>query len=237
MVFKHFYFYCPEQYQDVCETVLNSTASGVFSPSGMSSTSPNGDINPESLFAQPGFLTGSSSHRRARDYIQNITDPFPKNIIPFKPDPYTPGLFTADTSDTIQIGKNIVDRSYRSLSQYVLNEIKNRRVQSTNPETSVNNGASGTLSTFEFLYNMANNRFLTSNQWLAEINIASSESLLRELVLIEASRLLLEYQMHRQSEHMEALLAAMVAQNQNMLDALNFIPDTAKIKDSINAIG
>ncbi len=237
MVFKHFYYYCPEEYQDVCEVILSSTASGVFSPSGMASTSPNGDMNPESLLAEPGYLSSSSSYSRAKDFIQNITDPYPKNIVPFKPDPYTPGVFTADTTDTIQIAKNIVDKSYRGLSQYVLNEIKNRRVQSTNPDQNASSGAGGSLSTFQFLYNMANNRMLTSNAWLTEINVASNEALLREIVLIEASRLLMDFQIYRQNEHMEALLAAMVSQNQNLLEALNFAPDTAQMKQSLNAIG
>jgi len=102
MVFKHFYYYCPEEYQEICEVVLSSTSSGVFSTSGMASTSPNGDMNPESLLAEPGYLSSSSSYSRAKDFIQNITDPFPKNIVPFKPDPYTPGVYIADTSDTIQ---------------------------------------------------------------------------------------------------------------------------------------
>jgi len=60
---------------------------------------------------------------------------------------------------------------------------------------------------------------------------------LRELVLIEASRLMMDFQIYRQNEHMEALLAAMVSQNQNLLEALNFAPDTAQVKQSINAIG
>jgi hypothetical protein len=235
MVFKHFYLYCPENYQTVCEMVLSATSSNVFSTSGMNQTSPNGDINAESLLAEAGFTPTSPGHTRARDFIQNITDPFPTNIVPFKPDPSNPGTYIPDTSNIAAIGQNITDKAYRDLSQYVLNEIKNRRVLSTNPAK--NSRQSGTLSNLQFLDNMANNRILLSNTWLVDLNTTSTEGLLRELVIIEASRLMLDYQRFRQNEHIEALLAASVVQNQNMLAALNFAtPSTQSIQNSLSAV-
>jgi len=235
MVFKHFYLYCPDNYQDVCETILSSTSSGVFSSSGMGTASPNGDLNAESLLAEPGFTAGTPAHVRAKDFIQNISDPFPRNIVSFTPDNNNPGSFIPDTSDPVQIAKNIVDRSYRSLSQYVLNEIKNRRVLSVNPQQ--NSAQNGSISQFQFLHNLSQDRILTSNQWLTQLNSASLEALVRELVIIEASRLMMDYQQYRQNEHMEALLAAMVAQNQNLIEALNFTQNLNEVQSTINAIG
>jgi hypothetical protein len=240
MVFKHFLNYCPEGYDDVCEVILSATSSGVFSTSGIATSSPNGAINPESLMAQPSFKVGSSSHKRARDYIQMITSPFPRSLVPFKPDPYTPGLYVADTSNIAQIAKNLSSQSRRGLSQFVLNEIKNRRVQSIDPDqSSASSTRGGTLSSFEFIHNLAMNRMQTSNGWLAEINIASPEALQRELVLIQASQLMMQYQAFKQNENIEALLATLVAQNEDLQDAfaLAVSPDTSKIQESMGAIG
>ena len=58
---------------------------------------------------------------------------------------------------------------------------------------------------------------LQNNNWVIQMNSSSSEALLRELVLIQATSLMLEYQKFRQNENMEALLAALVAQNQNLI--------------------
>lgn len=233
-VFKHHYFYCPENYTDVCASVLNATSSNVFTTSGMATTSPNGDINAESLLAEASMQPVSANHTRARDFIQNISDPYPKSIVPFKPDPANPNEYIPDTSDILAIGKNIVDKSYRSLAQYVLNEIKNRRVLSSNP--SVGTVETGSISPLEFFDNLANNRILLSNDWITSLNTTSSEGLLRELVIIQASSLMLDYQRFRQNEHIEALLAATVTQNQNLLEALNFGPTAKASQNALNAV-
>lgn len=237
MVFKHFYLYCPEGASDSCEAVMNATSGGIFSSDGMGTTRPNADLNPESLLATPSFSINSASHNGARDFIRMITNPYPRMQVPFKPDPNMPGAYIPDTTDVKQIGKNLTDTAYRNLSAHVLNEIKNRRVQSIDPTKGTSSSTGGSLSSFEFLSSLAMDRMLTSNNWLTQMNVTSSEGLLRELVVIQASSLMMQYQMFRQNENIEALLAAIVAQNQNLLDAMNFAPDTAKIQDSIAAVG
>jgi len=241
MVFKQFYLYCPEGYDaaGICQAVMDATnVSNAFSTSGAGATSPNAGINPESLLAQPSFAIDSTEHHRSRDYIRMISNPYPRSLVPFKADIANPLAYVADTSDIKQIAKNLTDTAYRGLSAHVLNEIKNRRIQSVDPsETTGLTTTGGTLSQFEFIHSLATDRMLTSNSWLAQINVTSTEGLVRELVIIQASSLMLQYQTFRQNEHIEALLAAMVAQNQNLLEALNFAPDTSKIQDSIAAVG
>ncbi|NBV28738.1 hypothetical protein EBS02_06950, partial [bacterium] len=238
LVFKHFYLYCPENYHEICETILKSTGyESVFSLDSLATTSPNGDMNAESLLAEPYYTYNTYAHLRARDYIQNITDPYPKNLVPFRSQTqsgYT--SYCPDTDNFEVIADNIIDKSYRSLSQYVLNEIKNRRVASTPPSSSSTSGSTDSISVLQFLDTMGTARILQSNDWLTTLNTTSTEGLLREIALIEASRLMLDYIHFRQNEHIEALLAAMVAQNQNLAQALNFNPNpTVATTNAINA--
>jgi hypothetical protein len=156
--------------------------------------------------------------------------------VPFKADPSQPGSYIPDTGDVKQIGKNLTDAAYRNLSAHVLNDIKNRRIQSINPTNSATSTA-GSISNYEFLHNLAMTRMLTSNSWLTQMNVTSNEGLLRELVIIQASALMLQHQQFCQMENLEALLAAMVAQNQNLLEAINFTGDMSKVQDSIAAVG
>jgi len=241
MVFKHFYLYCPEHYAEagICEMILNATnSSKSFSTSGEGTISPNAGINPESLLSQPSFATESTAHHRSRDYIRMISNPYPRNLVPFIPSTTTPFSYTADTTNIPQIAKNLTDSAYRGLSAHVLNEIKNRRIQSIDPDHgSQGSSTDGSLSQFEFMHDLTMDRMLRSNNWLTQMNVTSSEGLIRELVLIQASSLMMQYQSFRQTEHLEALLAAIVAQNQNLLEVLNFDQDTSKVQDSIAAAG
>ncbi len=236
-VFKHFYLYCAEGAEETCSTILGVTSgSGAFSVDGMGTTRPNADINPESLLASPSFAHYSSGHTGAIDFIRTISNPTPRLLIPFKADPSQPGAYIPDTGDVKQIGKNLTDAAYRNLSAHVLNDIKNRRIQSINPTKNAST-TSGSISNFEFLHSLAMDRMLTSNGWLTQMNVTSQEGLLRELVIIQASALMLQHQQFRQMENLEALLAAMVAQNQNLIEAINFTGDMSKVQDSIAAVG
>ena len=203
MVRQHFTNFCDnygDSASDLCTTLsgdVNATPK---------TDNPSADMNAESLFAP------TDDPLATVDYIQNITDPFPKNIFAFTTD----GKADTDQNDHKTLANAIVDKSYRSLSQYTLNDIKNRHLNQ------VASGGASTSSLHSIIEEMATSRIKSESNWLQKIESTSTEGLLREIALIEASRLFIDYVQLRQNEHMEALLAAMVAQNQNLTQILDF---------------
>ena len=224
MVRYHFQNYCDNYSgsttssdstnENICKNFLGDLRFNGYSPDLASA-----DMNAESLFSP-------SQNEAAQDYIQNITDPFPKNLFGYRQEgaSYVPD---ADY-DVEVIANSIVDKSYRSLSQYVLNDIRNRH--SKQDFSSSESDSSGQnleqVSIMELIEKMSTDRINNRNQWIENIESTSTEGLLREIAIIESTRLFIDYIKLQQSEHTEALLAASLSQNQNLMEMLKNLVST-----------
>lgn len=207
----HFKNYCDEYEKDqvdeeICKVFVSSNSSGEINTG-----QPSADINAASLFdlEEPTKL-------RAKDYIQNITDAFPQNPFPYN----SQGEIDYQDKYVDVASKVLVDKAYRSMSQYVLNDIKNRRLPSK--ESNEGSSAENALSKQQLIEDLATSRLKKENNWLAQLESTSTEGLLREIAVIEASRLYLDSVAIKQNEHIEALLATIVAQNQNLAKLADF---------------
>lgn len=251
MVFKHFHQFChqggedgsggsnqsEQNYLEVCQHVLNyleDKTGGVFSSDGISTLNGNADINAQSLLGLAGYNAGSSSDTNARSFIQNIVDAYPKSIIPFKPD--NDGTYKPDPTDIEGIAERLVNHAYRSLSFNVLNDLKTRRLRSIPPPSAAGKSSSGSLSTFELLHQSGTSRMRDSNRWIVELSSLSTEGLLREIALMQATSLLFQYQHYRQLENIEALEAALLASTLRMLELKDMIPSQDDVNQTLNAI-
>lgn len=251
MVFKHFHQYChqggedatggatqsEQNYLEVCQamlTYLQDKTGGAFSTDGLSTLNGNADINAQSLLGLSGYTAGSSSDSNARSFIQNIVDAYPKSIIPFKPD--SDGAYKPDPTDIEGIGERLVNHAYRSISFNVLNDLKTRRLRSLPPPSASGKSSSGSMSTFEFLHQSGTSRMKDSNRWIVELSSLSTEGLLREIALMQATSLLFQYQQYRQLENIEALEAALLASTLRILELKDMVPSESDVNQTLNAI-
>lgn len=252
MVYKHFHQYChqggedssaasesEQNYVEVCNTVLQylqDKTGGVFNPEGISTLNGNADINAQSLMGLSSYLPGTTGDFRARDYIQMITNPTPKSVVPFVQDDLDVGSYKADPTDIEAIAENLIDMSYRSLAQYVLNDLKMRRAKSLPPPSAAGKSSSGSMSVSEYLHQSATSRVKDSNRWVVELSSLSNEALLRELVMIQATSLMFQYQHYLQMENIEALEAAILTSNLRILGLKDMIPSQKEVNQTLNAI-
>lgn len=206
-VYNHFSKYCDNygnSSQELCKTIVQAAAPEGADTS-VNTNNPSADINAESLFSK-------NNPEHASDFIQNLTDPFPTNSFEFKDEKVKSDI------DFEKVAGHLTDKAFRSLSQYVLSDIKNRHMaQSSSSEDS--SSGDNELSLHSLIEDMATSRFDKNNNWLVQIESTSTEGLLREIAIIEASRLLIDFVKFKQNEHMEALLSAMIIQNQNITQA------------------
>lgn len=251
-VFKHFHQYChqggedsgsganesEQLYQEACQFILdkvNASTGSAFSTDGLTTLNGNADINAESLMGMSAYTAGSSSDANARNFIQNLVDAYPKSIIPFKPN--EDGItYDPDVSDIEGIAKRMVDKTYRSLSFNVLNDIKTRRLRSTPPPNAGGKSSSGSLSSFEFLHQSGTSRMTDSNRWIVELSSLSTEGLLREIALMQAANLLFQYQHYRQLENLEALESALLASNLRLLELTDMVPSTQDVNQTLDGL-
>jgi hypothetical protein len=251
MVFKHYHQYChqggetttggssdsEQNYLEVCQAVLEylqDKTGGAFSTDGVSTLNGNADINAQSLLGLAGYTSGSSSDSNARNFIQNIVDAYPKAIIPFQPT--DDGSYKPDPSDIEGIAERLVNQAYRSISFNVLNDLKTRRLRSIPPPSAAGQSSSGTLSTFEFLHQSGTSRMLDTNRWIVELSSLSTEGLLREIALMQATALLFQYQHYRQLENIEALEAALLTSMLRILELKDMVPSQQDVNQTLNAI-
>jgi hypothetical protein len=231
-VIRHFTYYCPEGYNEICEKIVEK-AGGSSNDMTSSTSFHDADVNPESLLSIMGFEPSKSEYMASWDFIRNISNPRPKNVVSFKLDKSSTATnqYTYDIKNLTSISNNVIDQSFRNLSTHVLADIQRRRILASSTDGNTQN----VYSAVQYLEYLCTHRMLQNNNWVIEMNSSSSEALLRELVLIQATSLMLEYQKFRQNENMEALVAALVAQNQNLLSAAQSMVSSSKSSNAMKA--
>jgi hypothetical protein len=157
----------------------------------------------------------------AKTVTRTITDPFPDNKLnTLLSDPGQ-----AKEADNQKTMANIIAaRAGITLAQNTFNEIMSKR----HPDSSGNN------SIIKTIYDESHRRVIDPT-WIDNTSKLSTESLLLELLQIEAFKLWMDYYKFTQNERIEALLAALVANQINSAGKINKEIDSAKSETSKNS--
>jgi hypothetical protein len=138
----------------------------------------------------------------AQEVIRTLTLPFPDGNIKAM---VSNGL--AKSSDKNYVAKMMAEHAIIGVARNSLNEIFVERIAELTP--TVPPQATSIMSIME----TESGRRFKNQVWYDAVSQSSQEALLRELIHMEAFRLWMDYYRYRQSERMEALLAAMTSQS------------------------